>query len=368
MKNLEKCVGCGACANVCPINCIEMINDEMGFIKPKIDYLKCIDCNKCRSVCQINKTHKFSTPINFYAVKNKDEYIRENSSSGGFFSLIASDIIDGGGVVVGASYDKSNKVIHKCIKNVDDLSNLRTSKYIQSDIYHIYKEIVYLLEKNITVLFSGTPCQCNALKRFLSDKRVDNNNLILCDTLCHGIPGKLHFEKYLKHIEKAYEGKIEKINFRYKNRYSTQNLKISLTNGNEYFTLPRDDPYFYAFLKGYGLLNKCYECEFSRVDRVSDISMGDYWGIDNYYPKFNDKNGVSLILINTKKGEKTFERVKNKTMYININREECLQPSLIGPVIIPKSEADFEKILLESDYKEIIKFLEVAKNDKKNQI
>ena len=192
----ELCTGCGACYNICPVQCINMEADEEGFDYPFIELDKCIDCRKCQSVCPMINSAKFhdETELTVYACWNKDESVRYNSSSGGVFTALAEAIIEDDGVAYGAAYDESMIVRHIAIDNKHDVKKLRGSKYVQSDIGRTYSDIKTKLVEGKKVLFSGTPCQVAGLKNFIGEK---SGNLITCDILCKGVSSPGLFNKYV---------------------------------------------------------------------------------------------------------------------------------------------------------------------------
>lgn len=337
----SECCGCQSCMLSCPTNAIHMEIDEKGFSYPVINEEKCIDCGKCKKRCPLRNDIKQIDGQKVYALKNKNDKIRKNSSSGGFFFELAKRTIKENGIVYGAVYNEKLDVIHSKVDNVDELYKLQTSKYVQSDINLCYKEIEENLNDKKLILFSGTPCQVFGLNKFLG-KNYDN--LITCDFVCHGVPSPKIFEDYKKSKEKKYKAKILSVNFRHKNENETQNIKIVFDNNKKYINSSKKDEYYFLFSKNYSLRDCCYKCKFANMDRVSDITMGDYWGISKYFKDFDDGNGVSLLIINTAKGLKIFNELQDKFYKEESNIKKCIQPSLLGPTTRPNNYDAFWKL------------------------
>lgn len=319
----RNCCGCAACVQRCPKQCISLKEDEEGFLYPFVDENICIGCGLCEKVCPV--LHQPDTgrkPIAVYAAKNKDEEIRRNSSSGGVFSALAERTINEGGVVFGACFDDKWEVIHAYAETSEDLEKFRGSKYVQSRIGNTYKEAEEFLKSGRPVLFSGTPCQIAGLKLFL---RKEYTNLLTVDIICHGVPSPSVWRKYLKEEiarqmrkmrlplrHPITDIKIESISFRDKTlgwkKYSFA-LIITRTNYNGWksvitFRTPNDkNPYMRGFLENIYLRPSCFTCPAKCGKSNSDITIGDFWGIEHITPEIDDNKGVNCILINTKHGE-----------------------------------------------------------------
>ena len=323
IKNKSKCCGCGGCYNACPANAINMQEDNYGFKYPEIDCEKCTNCGLCENVCPILKREETLKEENVaYAAYMKNEEIRKQSSSGGIFTLLAEYIIKQNGVVFGAQFDESFKVIHSDVDNIHDLGKFRGSKYVQSDILESYKKVRKLLNENRKVLFTGTPCQIEGLKSFL---KQEYENLYTQDIICHGVPSPLVWEKY-KEFRKNIDGESPiKIAFRNKDTgWKLFNMKFDYDKFS-YFQNQRNDLFMQAFLKNTCLRDSCYSCAFKNEDKVSDITLGDYWGIQNVHPEMDDDKGISAIIINSSKGQELFEAIKQdlvwkETEYENIKK------------------------------------------------
>lgn len=346
----ENCTGCFACYSICPKQAITMEQDEKGFKYPVINKEKCIDCGMCKKTCPIiNKKKEPIEEQKVYAVKNKDLNTRLSSSSGGVFIEIARHIVDKNGCVFGAVYDEENNVKHIKVENIQDINLLKTSKYVQSDINNTYKEVKDELMKDRYVLFSGTPCQIAGLLKTLNN--INQDKLITCDIVCHGVPSPRVFKDYKKILEKKYESKIKSINFRHKNENAPQNFCVEFEQGKKYIKKLSKDIYYKLFIKNFILRENCFDCKYSNMDRVSDITLGDFWGIDKSIRNFNDNKGVSLVILNTFKGKDIFEKIHNKFEVVESNTKNCLQPNLIKPTEKPREYNAFWNDYIKRGYK-----------------
>lgn len=318
IKDKAKCSGCHACYNVCPINAIKMESDDEGFLYPSIDSKKCINCNKCDSVCPtIHRKINDKVPI-AYACYNKNDDIRLVSSSGGVFTEMASYIIDNGGYVFGAAFDCNLNLCHQVINNKDDLAILRGAKYVQSKIGDTFLQVQQLLGKNELVYFSGTPCQIDGLLKFLNR---DYNNLICQDIICHGVPSPIIWQKYIK--ENGFNSN-DKINFRDKSTgWETYSFKIQGEHNLKELAI--NNLYMNVFLSDLCLRPSCYECCSKSLCKNSDITLGDFWGIDNVIKNMNDHKGTSLVIINSNKGENFFKNIKNNFLLKEVKVNEAIK-------------------------------------------
>lgn len=328
--NKNKCTGCEACYEVCPVNAITMKPDHEGFLYPVIDQQLCIDCNRCISVCQIHGmsiVERLNKPI-LYAAKNNDLCVRKMSSSGGLFSLFANFVIEIGGSVVGVVFDKDLNIIHTIAWDLFGVNKMRGSKYAQSSINKVYSKCKKELQNGNYVLFTGTPCQIEGLNKFLSKKY---DNLLTIDLLCRGVGSPLVYKDWLAFLPKKIG--IDSINFRSKLLgWKMSCISYSL-NGREYMN---ESLSFFSRLYGshYILRPCCYQCEFNSKFRVADITLGDFWGIDKLMPDFDDDTGVSFVLCNTNKGYEYFNKIKERCEYrlCDIDSYVPFQPALYRQV------------------------------------
>jgi len=316
----QDCCGCHACYNICPHGCIEMLADSEGFLYPFVDESKCVDCCLCERVCPIINSYSKNVVPEAYACINNIQNIRLQSSSGGIFSLIAEAILQEQGVVFGAGFDPDFNVVHCSVSQFDDIGALRGSKYVQSCIDDSYKRAREILEKGKRVLFSGTPCQIAGLKSFL---RKDYDLLVCVDIVCHGVPSPLVWTRYRKQMCKTMEFKA--INFRDKSvGWKKFCLRIKFSNGNEYINDLNADPYMQGFLHNLYLRPSCHSCKFKGINRLSDITLADFWGIQTVLPDLDDDKGTSLVMVNSKKGAALFSAIKDKMKCTQININQAI--------------------------------------------
>lgn len=303
------CTGCSTCKNICPQKCISMVEDNEGFIYPEVDYSKCTNCNICKNTCPRNNNIESHPHQNAFAVKNKNINTREASSSGGVFTELAKYVLDNSGIVFGASYNDIMEVEHIMVDSLKDLKKLQGSKYVQSNIGTILIKVKEQLENNKLVLFSGVPCQIQGLKQFL---KIDYSNLICVDVVCHGVPSPKVFRNYLNKVALENNSKITNLSFRNKdNGWKNYNLKTTFENKLIKNVIFSDDIYMKGFLKNLYLRPSCNSCIANNFRSGSDITLGDYWGIEKIEKDFDDDKGVSLVLLNTQAGEKIFNKISD---------------------------------------------------------
>lgn len=334
--NQSECTGCAACINICNKKAIIMIENEKGFYYPKIDAEKCVSCELCKTICPVNAPPQPNEHIQVFAalVKNDDE--RAKSTSGGIFACLAKRVIRSGGYVFGAILDRDLIVRHVEAHTLDELEKIRNSKYVQSDIGFSYKQARKRLQEGKGVLFSGTPCQIAGLRNYLKN---DYPNLLAVDILCHGVPSPGLFQKYIKSEEELASSKM--INLRFRTKiigWKKNNTVREFINGK---TADWADTFVPGFLQDYYLRESCYSCRYATDMRQGDITLGDYWGYRESAPDYieDDDKGISLVIINTPKGE---------TAYKNIRREiasakRTMEDAKHGNPILYKSSRKPEK-------------------------
>lgn len=328
IKNKCDCCGCGACDNICPQNCITMIEDDEGFLYPTVDQQRCVNCNLCVHVCPMIEAQNVSHPANAekhtaYAAYAKDKNLRLHSSSGGVFSLSAEWILQQGGIVFGAAYDKNFLVHHIAIEKIEDLPVLRGSKYLQSRTEKAFQQVRDYLNAGKMVLYTGTACQIAGLKKYL---RKEYPNLYTIDVLCHGVPSPKVWEKYVGDVQS--NSHLRNINFRDKKhgwkQYSvTMKYEDDLIYSQSYW----ENPYMRMFLKNICLRPSCHACKYKEMDRPSDITIGDAWGIDSYMPEMDDDNGTSVVITHSHRGSEMLEAIEEKMVVRKAELDQILPPS-----------------------------------------
>lgn len=342
--NKNKCTGCFACYNICPKNCILMKENEIGYIYPEIDENKCINCGACKKVCpQIHDT-KMKKIQKAYAMYNKDEEIRRNSTSGGAATTFYMHILEKNGVVYGCSNIENNEVHFLRIDNINDLEQLKGSKYVHSYINDTFKLVKKDLLDDRLVLFIGTPCQIDGLKNFLNK---DYKKLILIDIICHGVPS----QKLLREEIKSHniEG-ITKISFRGNDGYK---LKLYRGNNNVLEDDIDENSYYFGFMNSVFCRPNCYECKYAKPSRISDITIGDFWGLSEDSKLYSEKDkGISVLLPITEKGYNIIDECRQQIILEERPVEEAINGNmqLRKPSTKPKKNKIFENKYLKKGY------------------
>ena len=331
IKDKKNCCGCKACEIICPKNCIEMTVDEEGFWYPIVDKDKCIDCGMCEKSCPVlNKaSRKKSFDVKIYGAYSNNESIRINSSSGGMFSELATSVLEKNGAVFGCTMNGDFSFAkHIKVEDVDDLSKLQGSKYLQSDTNITFEEVKNCLQNGQKVLYSGTPCQIAGLKGYLKKSNTSDLELITVDFICHGVASSKIWNSYKENLEKVFKSKLKKVEFRNKT-YGWKNFSLycSFENQKIYKEKITDDLYLRGFVADYYLRPSCYDCQFKGDNIKSDITLADFWGIDKVNPKFNDDKGASLVVIHSQKGQQIFDEIidNEKITYFSENAEKGLE-------------------------------------------
>lgn len=371
IQHKTDCCGCHACATVCAKHCITMLTDEEGFLYPVVDKDACTDCGLCERVCPVINQSDPRKPLKVYAAKNKNEEIRRQSSSGGIFTLLAEKVIGEGGVVFGARFDDEWNVVHSWADTIEGVAAFRGSKYVQSTIGNAYREVKDFLKQGRKVLFSGTPCQIAGLKKFL---RKDYDNLLTVDVVCHGVPSPGVWRRYLDELRAELRAErgvgkntvpssidelpvITGISFRDKtNGWKKYGFRLcyaaseavsnsvpdSAIKEEKQLLQPfRDNLFMQGFLANLYLRPSCYACAARSGKSGSDISIADFWGVQNYYPEFDDDKGVGLVLINSEKGGLVYDSIDSLNVEATYEQgfegNNCIENS----VKLPKFRSTF---------------------------
>ena len=349
----HRCTGCFACYNSCKFDAIKMNLNEDGFFMPFIDDTKCKKCKICYKNCPvIEKSESDNSIISAYAAWNTDDSIRLKSSSGGVFSAIATYVIqDLQGVVYGATYE-SGIVRHIRVDEIEQLKLLRKSKYLPSYIGKSYENVKNDLDRGKYVLFVGTPCQVEAINKFIKNK----DKLITCDLICHGVPSYTVFNSYLKSINM--ESKNIEIDFRNKEN-GWKNFRVILKDNNKnilYNTHHLENKFFKGFVDNLYLKYSCYDCKFCTTSRVGDITLGDFWGVSQ--ENYNDL-GVSLVIANNHKGLDIINTLNEKEQIIAqvVSNDELGENKRIynGTYTVPKIRYEIKSFLKYNDFDKFYK-------------
>lgn len=337
----EKCCGCKACADVCPKNAISFKTDIEGFWYPEINQELCVNCGACNKTCPIEnigmlKKNDLDQP-ECYAAEHKNLEVVFDSTSGGLFSALADVMYRKDGYVGGAVFNENFSVRQFISNKKEDLTKLRSSKYLQSDSEGFYKEVKKLCIAGENILVCGTPCQMAALRAYLGK---DYENLIIVDFICRGVNSPKIWRKYLDSFEERYGSPVVYAKAKSK-EYGWRNLtqKVTLANGKSYFETFQKSLWTQGYLSTNAYCRpSCYDCQFKGFPRMSDITLADFWGIENYNKALEKNLGTSLVMVNSKKGQKYFEEIKAR---INLNPmafETILprNPALVTPLGAPK--------------------------------
>lgn len=361
-----KCCGCNACVQCCPKHCISMKEDEQGFLYPIIDKSTCIDCGFCDKICPMQNISNTKKPQLILAIKNKNEKQRLNSSSGGLFILLAEHIIKQGGIIFGARFNSNWEVEHCHAMTNEELTPLMQSKYVQSNIRNTYKEAEQFLKLGKQVMFVGTSCQIAGLRNFL---RKEYNNLLAVDFICHGVPSPGIWKKYLEEIKTKQNinliqlpslksiPEITGISFREKqcNGYSWKKYGFVINSRSTSENKPNNvillsslfnhNTFIKGFLSNLYLRPSCYTCTAKDGASHSDLTIGDFWGIQNCYPNFDDDKGISVAFIHTNKGKNIIKEVSSQMNSIETNFAEATasNPSYLRAVPKPQKYSLFWK-------------------------
>lgn len=343
IRKKEECSGCSACVEICPVNAISMMDDEEGFLYPEINKKLCIHCGLCDQVCGFIPSKKsrieYELPKAF-GIKHKDKNTRITSRSGAAFIGFSDIILEKSGVIYGAAMMDDYSVHHIRAVTRVERNHMKNAKYVQSGMSQIYDQVISDLKDGKQVLFSGTPCQVSGLYSLLDAKNIDKTNLVSCDLVCHGVPSPKVWKDYLHYIENKYGETIQMANFRDKTfGWDSHCESFVLASGKK--VVSRD--YTDLFYEHIMLRPSCHKCHFANVNRVADLTLADFWGIEKNDPMFDDNKGVSLVLVNSKKGADLLETAKNSLEWLECDIKNCIQPTLVKPsVASARREAFFE--------------------------
>lgn len=360
----EECCNCKACANICPQNAIKFKLDKYGFEYPYIEEDKCIGCGCCIKVCTFKKNdQEGKTPIEGYAARHKNFDVYSKSTSGGMFTALAEYIIGKGGKVYGCAFNEQLIPCHIGVDNLNELKSIRGSKYVQSEIGNTYRSVKKNLEENKFVLFSGTPCEVNALYSFLG--KTDTAKLFTVDIICHGVPSIATFKKYISYLEKKYSHNITSFQFRNK-YYEWERPVICVGFGKRHkrwFT--NEDVYYDSFNKGLLQRPSCFACKYAQGKRYGDFTIGDFWGYQKGNIPLTKKEGISCCLINTVKAQKCFARLNVDSVNVSIDTiiqgnthlRKCLKRTEKWDIVMREiSENGFDRFASEFYHKQSLIF------------
>lgn len=334
----RKCCGCTACQSICKKGAIEMLADEEGFLYPSVNMDKCTQCGLCERVCPIanrKDTKREKSYLDLFALRIRNHDILMKSSSGGAFSAIAEYVISQGGIVVGATYNAKMQVVHSFASNYDEYAKMRGSKYSQSNLIGVFKRCKEILcseqTKDKLLLFSGTPCQIHGLKRFLIR---DFKNLITVDIVCHSIPSPQVFSDYIKYVNNFFNDHLTNIQMRYKQKRGWSqkySYRYVFESGKSY--VDPEGLFNWGIIYFSHVINRpsCEICPYTNLDRVGDFSIADFWDENKLRSDIYSKEGTSLFIINSQKGQDLFKHITANVKVWEISEQEAMQPCLMRP-------------------------------------
>ena len=319
------CCGCSACASVCPKAAITMKPDAEGFAYPEIDTALCINCGLCDKSCPLHHTVE-NALLSTYAVQHKAQDVLTQSTSGGMFTALSDAILKENGVVYGAAFDGNMVVRHARATTAEERNRMRGSKYVQSDIGNVFSFVKADLAAGLRVLFVGTPCQVDGLRRFLGNK---TDGLICCDLICHGVPSPLIFKEHLRFLEQKKHKTIKNYYFRPKRWGWHVHREMAVFEGDrEYHSHVWSDLWQTIYYGRLATRPSCHNCHYSNLSRPGDLSIGDCRGIDRVSSAFKSNDGVSLVLVNTPRGQELFDQISDNLSVEKIDVTDVLQPPL----------------------------------------
>ena len=335
----DECYGCKACGDVCPKKAISFSLDEEGFLYPSVN-ANCIDCGLCSKVCPAKSPFKGceGAEQSFIGCLDKTVERRNTGSSGGVFGLLASTLMSEGYEICASAFDEDLKLRHCFANNENEVERQKKSKYLQSDCGGIYRRLKEKLTAGQHVMFVGTPCQCAALKSYLG---VLSSEAVIVDFACHGVPSQDLFDKCICYYEQKHDCKVKSYSFRHKpKRYGApQNFLLYIQKGDRTLSVEGkyyQEPFYCGFQKYITLRPSCYQCKFARTERVSDITLADYWGVEDVTNKWDRTDHPSLVIVNSDKGKQLFDHIKPQLDYFETTKDKGIKKngSLYSPTTI----------------------------------
>jgi coenzyme F420-reducing hydrogenase beta subunit len=367
IERKEDCCGCRSCEQICPQQCISMQEDFEGFRYPAVNDKKCVHCGLCLTHCPMITDPVVSNRLKepeVFAARLKDDALLMQSSSGGMFTAFAKSILKQKGVVFGCAFDENLVARHICVEKEVELERLRGSKYVASDPNSVYTQVRRFLKENRKVLFTGCGCQIAGLRKFLGK---DYENLLTMEIICHGTPSQKLFSKHIEHLSQKMGEKILSYEFRNKQEGWGLNYKTKTKTKTKTIFLPADkDPYYASFLRGKTYRPCCFECHFAKQERMADITVGDFWGIELFHPDFYDYRGVSGLMLNTVAGQNAWKLLQTEVVAIPSNFAEFSRRNgnLIRPTKRPEARENIYQSLDNLSYAEFSERLKLRGKEK----
>lgn len=324
IEDKKKCCGCHACVNTCPKQCIQMVEDNEGFLYPSVNTAECVNCGLCEKVCPIlNPIEEIQKEQKAALFQNNDPIVLKESTSGGFFTALSKWVIEQGGVVFGAAYDKDFVIKHRYVDNVDDLKIFRNSKYTQSVIGTTFKQVKEFLNEGRWVCFSGTPCQLEGLHKFL---KKDYEKLVKIDIICHACPSPLVFRKFIEYQSNRLA--IEPTNIKFRDKiYGYKYSVMSMYSGDKicYKEGIDTDIMLRAFFNNLSPRPSCFACPSKKRYRVTDFTMWDCFDVEKFSKQLDNDKGVTRIVMHTAKAESIWNAVKQQGSFTEISADDAVR-------------------------------------------
>lgn len=334
IKNKVDCCGCNACGDICPKECISFPKDKEGFWYPKVDLDKCIDCHLCEKVCPIIQPADFVKRYDepkVFAAYTKDDAVRTDSTSGGIHSMLAKAMYKRNAYIGGAVYNEDHSCSHILSDDPQLLPKIRSSKYLQSNMEGQFKEVREKLKEGREVLYCGAPCQIQGLYKFL---RKEYPNLTTVDFICRGVNSPKVFQAFINNLEHKYHSKATEIKAKNKKwGWHNFSMRVNFDNGQQYVEDRWHDAYFVGYLQYGGFTRpSCYECHFKGFPQKADITLADFWGIENIDKSMDQDRGTSLVMVNSDKGMALFNEIKPNIVWKEFTLDDAKRenPALEG--------------------------------------
>lgn len=340
LAKLEECTGCGACTYICRQNCIEMLEDQIGIVRPVVDTEKCVDCHRCEKACPVLNLPERSNPKKVYAAWSLDEQQRQTSASGGVAYELNKFAIQNDYIVVGASQNADFSVSLKAVSNIEDIVGFKNSKYVFSEAWHVFPDVQEALKQDKKVLFVGLPCQVAAAKSLFQGK----GNIVYVEILCHGTTPLSYLRQHVKMLENASGRKAARMSFRAPEA-DTYTFTFTLYDkSGECFYAKRTkegDTYQYGYHRAVTYRENCYHCAFATPERVGDLVLCDFAGLGTKYKWDNDTKNVSCIVVITEQGNELIDIIKKKGTFYTESRpiDEAIDGNPRLKMTNPKTKA-----------------------------
>lgn len=351
----SECCGCGGCVSVCPVKAITLRKDDEGFLFPVVDREKCTNCGLCDRVCDFRcKSNVRPEHQKFYAAYNNNKDVVEKSSSGGIFTLLSDAVLEVGGAVYGAYFDKEYVVRTGRARTALERDKFLGSKYVQSNAWESYELLCEDLRNGLVVLFCGTPCQVAVVKKIVKEKRIDDTNLYLVDFICHGVASPRVWKDYVKHLKERWGG-LGSYTFRGKKEgWHGWYPIIKTPFGDVSLKHKEKDSFVLMYQTMYFNRRSCFKCPYTSYNRVADITLADFWNVDSFAKDMDNDTGVSEVIVNTNKGHVLFGVKMNEMTVRECTKEQAWQPHLEYPNPLPKGRRKFWELYVDEGFDEVL--------------